>query len=558
MPYNPNANWTARTNAAAKAPVYYVAFEGLTTKHFSTAPVRSAGTTKKLLLKVPDSIAQKLFQLQGRASLNLITFELLDRDGEITDLIATEKSSPVFPTLINRAVTLYAGYADLNESDYAIVAVGQVNDVAMTDNGLAVKFTLLDLKRHQFDDLFRNADAGGTAFNSILSADATAGEASITVPGVGELSEGDSIYLGPSTHASYLGQEEKVRVRSVSGNRIHFGAENPAGLTKSFKAGDEVRWATTVLEGNPINLIYALLTGDFANGTFPITKKRGEPTGLGISAASIDTVALLKERDRMISADVRRFEIKSPAPGFRFLEQQIYRLLGYPVATIDGKLSFRLYRPAWPDDAAAGLPTITKSDVLRWRFRRAHELHVNKVVLGVDLDPSSGDPAQEVTTEDTGDQTSTKEIAVFDAKDTGLRASLSGVRLAQTAGSVFSRRCLKPPPQYDIWCPLTKRALQIGEVVLFSHDEIPNMKTGMRGLTNVRLEIVEREERFADGEVRFLLQDANFTRPAFVGPTGAITGYDSATAAEREFAYVGPAGFPVPNFDDGTPPYEVI
>jgi hypothetical protein len=554
MPFNPNANWTARTAAGAQSPVYYIAIEDLTTKHFSTGPVRSAGTTKKALLRVPDTVAQKLSQLQGRASLTVVSFELVDRDAEITDLVATEKSSPTLATLVNRPVTLYSGYADLAEADYAAVGFGQVDSVEMTDMGVAYRFTLVDLHRHQFDDIFTNAEATQSIpYNTTLAADASAGATQLTPRAVADVQEGDKLYLGPSTHASYTGQEEKVTVLKVTGSAIVLTAP----LAKSFKATDELRWATTVIEGNPINLMYAVQTGDFANVTFPLTKVRGEPTGLGIAAGQIDSAGLQKERDRMIPDKVWRFEAKDGVPGFRFLEQRLYRLLGYPAFTIDGKLSFRLYRPAWPDDAASGLPTITKSDVVRWGWRRAHDLHVNKVSVGVDMDPETGEPAETGGGEDTADQTATRETAVFEEENTGLRAGLRGVRDADTVGSVILRRFLKPPAQYELWCHLTKRALQVGEVVSVTHDELPNVETGARGLSAVRLEIVEREERFAQGTVRLLLQDAGFTRPSFVGPAGAITGYDSATAAEREYAYVGDAGFPVPNFGDGTAPYEV-
>jgi hypothetical protein len=552
-PYNPNANWTAATAAGAQAPIYYIAIEGLTTKHFSTGPVRSAGTTKEVLLRVPDSTAQKLSQLQGRASLTVVSFELVDRDGEITDLVATEKSSPTLPTLVNRAVTLYSGYADLAEADYAPVGFGQIDSVEMTDQGLAFRFTLVDLHRHQFDDIFANAEAKqSTAYNSALSADASAGATQIAPVNVADLQEGDRLYLGPSTHASYTGQEEKVTVLKVSGSTVVL----EAALTKSFKATDEVRWATTVVEGNPINLMYAILTGDFANGTFPLTKKRGEPTGLGIAASSIDTVALQKERDRAYDSEIWRFELKDGVPGFRFLEQRIYRLLGYPRVTIAGKLSFRLYRAAWPDDAAVGLPTITKGDVVSWSWRRAHELHVNEVSLGVDMDPETGEPAEMVVTEDTADQSATKEIAALEEEDTGLRASLRGVRLAEDIGAVIFRRFLKPPPLLELWCHLTKRALEVGEDVSVTHDEIPNVKTGTRGLTASRWEIVEREERFAKGQIRFVLQDGGYSRPAFIADDAEPPDddYDLATAADKEYAYIAPdAG----NFADGGEPYEI-
>jgi hypothetical protein len=149
-------------------------------------------------------------------------------------LVATEKTSPTLPTLVNRAVTLYSGYMDLNESDYAPIGYGQIDAVEMTADGLAVRFSLVDLRRHQFDDLFRNAEAGGIEFNSRLSADANAGAVSIVPLTTNGLSEGDHLYLGPSTHGSYVGEEEKVSIRSIAGGTLYLGDLNQVPLAKSF------------------------------------------------------------------------------------------------------------------------------------------------------------------------------------------------------------------------------------------------------------------------------------------------------------------------------------
>jgi hypothetical protein len=161
-----------------------------------------------------------------------------------------------------------------------------------------------------------------------------------------------------------------------------------------------------------------------------------------------------------------------------------------------------------------------------------------------------------VVTEDTADQSATKEIAALEEEDTGLRAGLRGVRLAEDIGAVLFRRFLKPLPLLELWCHLTKRALEVGEDVSVTHDEIPNVKTGARGLTASRWEIVEREERFAKGQIRFVLQDGGYSRPAFIADDAEPPDddYDLATAADKEYAYIAPdAG----NFADGGEPYEI-
>ena len=559
MPYDPNANWTARTNAAAKEPTYYVVFDGLTTVHYSTAPVRNAAVTKKLLLNVPDQIGQRLSQLQGRQTIASMSFELVDRDGLITDLVSTEKPSPILSTLMNRKVTLYAGYADLDESDYAIIGEYQVSDVSLSNQGTTYKFSCRGIKRHQFEDIFTNAEASGTVpVNTKLSADANAGANSFTLLDVANISEGDKLFLGPSTDSVDAGDEEKVTVASVVGSTVTIGSfvsGQPATLQSSYDSGDPVRWASTIIDGHPINLIYAIQTGDFANGTFPLLQADGLPTGLGIAASDIDTAALIRERDQMMGGDVWRFEIKNATAGFRFLESRFYKLLGYPFTTADGKYSLRLYRPPFAEDAAAGLPEILEKDIRSWEWRRAQKLHVNKVSLGVDMDAETGKPTNTVVSEDTADQTDTGEIAEFEELDTGFRAALSGARLAEGGGAVLLRRFVKPPMQLVIDTGLRKRALQIGEVPKLTHSKIPDVKAGTRGLSEKRMEIVEKSEELSKDNIRFILQDAAFVRPAVWAPDSFTFDYDAATEAQKEYAAWAPdAG----NFADGGSPYEWV
>ena len=552
--YNPNANWTARKGARDQSPVWYIAIDGLTTKHFSTAPVRNAAVTKKVLLKVPDEIGQKIDPMVGRVSVRLSRLDLVDAADEITDLIATEKTSPTLPTLLNRTLTLYEGDATLDESDYAPIAVGQITDVELLEGGTTYRLTIADAKRAQNEDLFTNADASGLQpYSDVLGAGASVGAKSFAALNVPSLQEGDNVILGPSSHGSYTGGEEKAVVAAVLGATVYV----VAALTKSYLTGDSVRWATTVVQGNAINLWYALHTGDFASGTFPLDIAVGLPTGLGIPAALIDTASLIKERDRIASARTMRFEIRQATAGFRFIEHR-FNHLGYPYYRGDGKLSFRLYRPAWPDDAAAGLTTLTEADINSWAWKRRYDWHVNKVALGLDFDIETSKAAETWPVEDTADQTSTKETAAIELADSGLRTALAGRRSADAAGAALLRRYLKPPPILTVRCGSHKKAIEIGDVVVLTHARIPNHKTGARGYAAVRMEIVEKTEKLGGGGVEFGVLDAGFVRPAFWGPSGTITGYDAASAAEREYAYWANTGTPPGNFPDGTPPYEVI
>lgn len=555
MPYNPNANWTAATALKARAPVYYVTIEGLTTPHYATAPVKSAAVTKKLLLDAPASLKQTLSQLHGKATLQLTDIVLTDRDGEITDLLATGQASPPVPTLINNRVVLYSGYSSLAEADYAPVQVGQVSGWRISDDQRKFILALTDLKRHQNEDAFRNAEAAGVQpVNTALTSGAASGQRTVQVGSTEGISEGDALFIGPNGS----NQEEKVHVAVVLSATTLIVTAN---LQNTYAAGDLLRWATTVIQGNPFNIIYSVLTGNFSTGgSFPLTLKRGAPTGLGIATGDVDGDEIIKQRDRFYGGGQEwRFELLRPMRGLNFLESGIYRWLGYPYTRINGKVSFRMYRPWYSDDAGAGLPQITKSDVLSWSLEKDFALHINRIVAGTDFDPGTGEAENEVVQESTGDQAATKEIAEINEQDTGFRAALGGTRHAEARLGAIERRFLDSPPQISVVLDMTMRAIEIGETIELTHPDIPDMKTGTRGLIKKRLEVVEREERFNRDQVLLVLQDANFTRPAFIGPTGALPDYDSATAAQREeIMFIADVGTPPGNFSDGTPPYEII
>ena len=559
MPYNPNANWTARASVAAQMPVYYVAIDGLTTVHYSTAPVRSPSVTTKVLLKTPSGIGQKIAQLDGRVSLNLFTLQLVNKGNELNDLFANERSSPTLASFINRKITLYAGYADLVESDYAPWASARIRSVRIAEEGMLWEFGLVDLRRAQQETICINADARSSALELSFQADTAAGLGVFKTTGDPTgWNVGDRIFLGPSTDGSNPGAEEKVTVQQVRDVTNEVFIDPPT--TYKYKAGDPVRTASTLIVGNPLNVLLALLTGDFANGSWPLLRAVGLPTGMGIDSSDIDVAGITKERDRCYSSWVMQFNFPKPATASSFLESYIYRWLGYPRVRLSGQIGFRAFRPPFGDDLNAGLATLTPDDIKSWEAARAVDLRVNRVVLGIDTALGGGSPAQIVTIENTADQALTEEQAEVREESTGFAGSYSGPRLAAAAAATFLRRFGDGPLQYRARCHARKRAIEVGEDLLLTHPRMPNPKSATPGITSMKVEVVERNEDLANGDVELVLQDANYVRPMIVGAAGAgPADYTAASAAQRDAStFVGPAGTPVPNFADGTSPYEVV
>lgn len=145
MTYNPSANWTAAVDASQQAPVYYIAIDGKTDEDYSTHPVKSPATPKTVLMEPPKGGALSVDIIDGTRTVQQISVELLDVDGEITDLIATEASGAPLSTLINRKVTLYGGDKSLVESDYAPIFVGRIARLKMNRKLTGYVLTLSDM-----------------------------------------------------------------------------------------------------------------------------------------------------------------------------------------------------------------------------------------------------------------------------------------------------------------------------------------------------------------------------------------------------------------------------
>ena len=220
---------------------------------------------------------------------------------------------------------------------------------------------------------------------------------------------------------------------------------------------------------------------------------------------------------------------------------------------LSGKISFRAFRPPYADDVIAGLATLTEADIISFEPFRDIDSHINRVVLGVDTAFGGGSPSQTVTVEDTADQVTTDEQAEIREESTGFAGNLSGVRLAEGVGADLSRRFKDGPYKIRIRAHQRKRAIQVGEDLVVTHPRIPNPASVTPGITAKKLEVVERTEDPERGTLEFVVQDANFTRPAIWAPDSITNTYDTATASEKEYACWGPDSG---NFADGGSPYE--
>lgn len=297
-------------------------------------------------------------------------------------------------------------------------------------------------------------------------------------------------------------------------------------MTNSSKA------TPTIISGNFVNIYFALLTGDFADATFPVTTSGATPTGLGVADTDINQAGLVAERDEWAFYINMRFEFRKQEKAKTFFEKELFQIFGYPIVETDGRLSFRMYHAPHPADTikVLGEDKIVLMDGIKQRW----DLHLNKIEIQGDFDPDTGlfDTVL-ASFEDTQDQTDTKQVRPRTFQLKGLHSDLNGDTIARIWLERLLQRVRRPPLAIPIETDFTIRDLQAGEVAEFSHDEVPDTATGEIGVVSKRVEITSVAVNFGRGTNKVELLDTAIGNRYRVIAPNSLPDHGSQTDAER-------------------------
>lgn len=287
----------------------------------------------------------------------------------------------------------------------------------------------------------------------------------------------------------------------------------------------------TFIEGNLINIYFAISTGNFANVSFPVIVTGQTPTGLAIPEANFDQAGLIAERDTWMPNHTMKFPFTAPENGNSFFEREIFKPFGYPITTAEGLLSFKGYHRTAPNAQSL---SITREDIIGdpdWE--RRHDLHVNAIQIYGDFDEVTGDFTLLASFIDVTDVLATKEEVPFIVQSKGLQTALGGVATANVMIERLKNMFLKPPIQVTLKTHLTKQVGTMGDTVLVTHDDLLDNITGARGWVNRPVEIIYAGPNYGRGEMEFRVLDVQFGDIPFLWAPNTVTqDYDSATSGE--------------------------
>jgi hypothetical protein len=463
MVYDPNTDWTTAVAADVQAPVYYLSIDGVSSQDFSTHEVKGAATTKTVVMETPSGSLSEIDLIDGSVPVQTVSVELMDIDGVVTALVATEASGAEVASLINKKATLYGGYRHLDESDYAPIFTGRITQVSLNR-----KLTGYVLRLSDFTFL--------------------------------------------------LDQE------------IMLDASNDRPVT---------------IVGNLVNVYYAILTGTFSttHSTFPLTSvstsatDSAAPDGLSLTDADLNTTQMVNERDIWHAADTVELVINQRINARAYLQDQLFKVFQcWPARTADGLVGLRFITPALPATAA---PVLDPDDYIveLSQWDRRFDQHLNQFRYYCETTKGSGtfDVAlyETDTADDTADRALTGETVELRIESDWLSDDYSGASIATELAGRQRIRYLTPPAEVKLTTNFKRRAVEQGDVVAVTHDELPDLLRGVRGLEGHLMTVLTVRPDFRKGQMEFTLIDTGYSRYGVIAPSGQ-SDYTASSAQDRD------------------------
>ena len=463
-------------------------------------------------------------------------------------------------------------YVDIDgvTDDYATAPVKgatPAKDIRMrVPSGNSVAIDLLQGTRDVQEIEFELLDIGSEITN-MISTEATGAPVSTMVNrkvrlygGYRDLDESDYAIL-------FVGRVSGVR-KNPEMNGWIFRASDNSYLLDGEIMSNATSTTPTTLRGNPFNLYWAILTGTFSTSDpdFPLDAvstagpSSSAPTGLGIATALINEDQIKDERDKWHPDAVANVTFNDPVSARTELEQEFFRIWqGFAAISGEGKLGVRLHRDNMPASSAVEV-TQAEHIVRTESYERLYSTHLNAFVYKEESTKGSGTfdtiTYNTAKAEDTADQSSTEETITYTAESRWLDTAYDGQDEAEQLSDYLRARYINTPGALQILVNFQRLNVEVGDSIAVTHNALPDLLTGTRGVTGRLYYVVGIEPDFDLGLIRLTCIDLGFRRSGVIGEASQPD-YGSATDEQKNtFAWVGATST---NLVGGTDPgYTVI
>lgn len=360
----------------------------------------------------------------------------------------------------------------------------------------------------------------------------------------------DSVYFHrkkTTIKAGYVGMAEADMLTIFTGwvTGLQLSAD---GLVYVFQITDPQKWmqrkvfrsasdsSPVIVSGNWVNILLSILTSTGA-GTNGAYDWYAEENGLGIEQSAINVSHIEQVRNQWYPGDACyvKFTMTERVKAKDFFETEFFKVFNcYPVIDGQGRFDIRPFKPplaaietvqSFDEDNIVGLP--------EWDANL--DSMINEIEFAYDHD--GDDYGTEVFYVDgTSINARGPGKKALSIKSKGLHSAEEGIpdRAASTVeqrkNKVFERWAT-PPAMIRLRTFFTRWLSEAGDVVPVSHWLLPDIVNGTRGLSESRMEIIDRSVDWEKGQVRFSLLNTGFAKGNYMvlSPVMTVTVGTSGT-----------------------------
>lgn len=528
-------------------PVYLLQFEGVPIR-FTTDNIKNPlGEYRPYLSNLQGAGAQITVD-EGRASLGQVTFSILDKNQEFTQLAFLYQ-------MANRIVSIYGGFKGLQEDEFVLVFTGRILDYTLQSNNTVWDLQATDLTNFETQNIFTGITQ--------IAADCTNADVTLTVEGTGKFPTATAgvCYLRIDDEIiSYTGVTDTTFTGCTRGLLGSVAAAHTSGTDCAN---------LIYLAGNPLTLALQILlsTGAGTNGPYDVLPACA---GLAIDQQYVNVAKFENQRDTWIGAWNFTFEESASVVGRTFLSEQIFTFVNtYPVVDAEGRISCKVYSPPLPNQIAQpltdsimlGPPTFQGNILARYFF--------NEIDISYDWDFIQGIFVSRELREDATSQALFGQTKTRTFQSRGIRVGALPGQFTINQLDSFITRFLKrfsiPSPILKAGAFYSTRLLEAGDIVPVTTAFTPNLATGKLGMNNVLMEIIQIDPDFLGANQSYTLLNTGYSYgkkyAAISPPSGApisFPNYPDATIAQRNYAFICRELSPTSGvMGDGTPAYYI-
>lgn len=350
--------------------------------------------------------------------------------------------------------------------------------------------------------------------------------------------------------AGYLGMDESDMLSIFTGwvTGLNLSSE---GLVYVFQVTDPQKWmqrkvfrnatddAPVTVQGNWVNVMLAVLTSTGA-GTNGDYDWYDEENGLALDDAFINVSHIESVRDDWFPGDACyvKFTVKDRLKAKDFFETEFFKVFNcYPVIDGQGRFDIRPFRP--PLAALETVQSFSEDNMAKLPDWDANlDALVNECEFHFDHNATTDQFDEEVYyIESTSLNARGPGKRALTIKTKGLHTSGTGSipdratdQIVRRKNKVFARWAV-PPISIKFSAFFSRWLSEAGDVVPFSHWLLPDIERGLRGLSETRMEIINRSVDWDKGQVKFELLNTGFAKENYMvlSPVMTVTAGTSGT-----------------------------